>query len=294
MLYGYGKHGEGYCKCLCDCGNEVIKSAYNIRHSRNPAHCGCMKEYYRAIQSEKSRVDLTGQRFGRLVVTDMIYEKNKHTIVRCICDCGNVVERVNTYLTTGDTTSCGCYQREKTSNCNTKDFTGIVSNYGIRFIKRHHQKNGNGGVWYWECECKCGNKFIALPAKVLNGHITSCGCAVRSARERLISSYLDEIGVDYEIEYKFKDCKDTNPLPFDFYLPSFNTAIEYQGQQHYRETEGFFGGANGLFMRKYHDQIKRDYCKNNGIRLLELPYTMSDDEIKNIIQTLFIRRDCNG
>lgn len=283
MLYGYGKHGEAYCRCKCECGNEVIKSSYKIRHSANPAHCGCMAEHYKAIQDDNIRKDLTGRRFGRLVVDKMIYTRGDHTRVSCTCDCGNRIERIATYLTSGNTTSCGCLHREKTSQASVRDCTGLKSQYGVEIIERDHQNEN--GVWLWKCRCpECGNTFIALPAKVMNGHITSCGCARTSSRERLIRSLLDNESIAFKSEYIFDGLKSSagKPLRFDFYLPDYNTCVEYQGKQHYVPVE-VFGGEKEYQIRLANDEKKRQYCRDNDITLLEVPYTLSDAEIKEII-----------
>ena len=231
-------------------------------------------------------------RFGRLTVERMIYKKGEHTKAVCKCDCGNTIEVVATYLTSGDTTSCGCYKAERIMETNTKDFSGMVSDYGVEFICQDYKNNKK--QWMWKCRCGiCGNEFTALPAKVLNGHITSCGCAKSSSGERYLESVLINLDIEYIREYKFSDCRNINPLPFDFYIPDRNTVIEYQGKQHY-DVVPLFGGDADLAVRKRNDSIKKKYCETNNIQLLELPYTLSNEEIKNKIQTLFIRRDCNG
>ena len=267
MLYAYYDHGESACRCICECGNECIKGSNALKHYRNPPHCGCMTTYYKQVQSERNRKDVSGMRFGSLVVDHMIYKRGDKTKVACICDCGNYIETYLTYVTSGDTTSCGCVQRRRASESNTKDFTGIKSEYGVEFIRRAQQNSR--GVWMWLCRCPlCGCEFMALPAKVLNGHITSCGCSKRSSRERLISGILDSLNVKYAEEYVFHDCKNEYPLRFDFYLPNYNTVIEYQGEQHYRVVPQW-GGHDGLIIRERNDEIKRLYCMNNHILLLE-------------------------
>ena len=276
MLYGYGKSGETYCKCLCECGNECIKASYELRHHRNPPHCGCMTQYYKRIQSHNGRIDLVGKRFGSLVVTEMIYKDNAPTFVKCKCDCGNTIIRRATYLTGGDTTSCGCVQKERAREANEKDFTGVTSNYGVTFLYKD-SKNAKGQC-LWKCRCACGKEFVALPAKILNGHTTSCGCQKRSSKERLIYNILSNENIPFKQEYRFADCKDIQPLRFDFYIPSRNTVIEYQGKQHYLPIK-LFGGESEYNKRKFHDDLKKEYCKKNNIRLVELPYTLSDKEI---------------
>lgn len=58
--------------------------------------------------------------------------------------------------------------------------------------------------------------------------------------------------------------------------------IEYDGEQHYKPVE-FFGGEEGFKNAQYRDKIKNDYCENNNINLIRLPYFLSNDEIKDII-----------
>lgn len=55
------------------------------------------------------KVDIIGKRFGRLMVVKELDERlDKMIVCECICDCGNTVNVKKTYLTTGETKSCGC------------------------------------------------------------------------------------------------------------------------------------------------------------------------------------------
>ena len=81
---------------------------------------------------------------------------------------------------------------------------------------------------------------------------------------------------------------DINPLPFDFYLPQLNKCIEYDGGQHYFPVD--FAGkgmehAEEQFRKtQYRDKIKNDYCKNNGISLLRIPYFKNvEEELNNFL-----------
>lgn len=68
-------------------------------------------------------------------------------------------------------------------------------------------------------------------------------------------------------------------------MPDYNIAVEYQGKQHY-EPVGYFGGENHFNMQKKHDDIKRKYCIDNGIYLLEIPY-WDIDSIDEILDDTF-------
>lgn len=48
--------------------------------------------------------------------------------------------------------------------------------------------------------------------------------------------------------------------------------IEYQGIQHY-QAKSKFGGAKGLYQQQYNDNLKRRFCMEHGITLVEVPYT---------------------
>ena len=63
----------------------------------------------------------------------------------------------------------------------------------------------------------------------------------------------------------------------DIFVPCENLAIEYQGQQHYEPVE-FFGGEENFRRNKERDERKNNLCKDNGIKLLEWPYTLEITE----------------
>lgn len=70
----------------------------------------------------------------------------------------------------------------------------------------------------------------------------------------------------------------------DLYIPSKQTAIEYQGIQHYLPVE-FFGGEEALEQRQELDRLKREMCAENKIRLIEWPYTIepTDNNIRKAL-----------
>ena len=97
-----------------------------------------------------------------------------------------------------------------------------------------------------------------------------------SKGERSISQWLESHNIEYKYEYSFDNCRDKKPLPFDFYIPLLNICIEYDGLQHFEPVD--FAGKGEKWalshfeMVQYHDKIKTDYCKNNNIPLLHIPY----------------------
>lgn len=93
-----------------------------------------------------------------------------------------------------------------------------------------------------------------------------------SAGEFAIKGVLDAYNIPIEQERRFHDCRDQNALPFDFYIPSLNAAIEFDGIQHFQPID-LFGGQAGFEGTQRRDAIKTEYCAANGIRLLRIKYT---------------------
>lgn len=91
--------------CKCSCGNEtiVITSHLTSGHTRS---CGCLHK--KAASKMNPAIDITNQRFGKLIAIKKVESKNNHTYWECQCDCGNTcIVRTNS-LRSGHTTSCGC------------------------------------------------------------------------------------------------------------------------------------------------------------------------------------------
>lgn len=97
-----------------------------------------------------------------------------------------------------------------------------------------------------------------------------------SIGEKKIRLYLENHKIAFDQEKWFPDCRDINPLPFDFYLPNSNKIIEFDGRQHYESSSLFY--HTPLQEQISHDEIKNKYCKDNNIDLLRIPYW----EINNI------------
>lgn len=100
-------------------------------------------------------------------------------------------------------------------------------------------------------------------------HIKGVGCpkCSQSKGERMIENYLKNNQIEYESQKKFDDCLYKTNLVFDFYLPKYNTCIEYNGIQHYTSID-IFGGDDALKLNKLRDSIKVEYCKKNNINLI--------------------------
>ena len=264
-LYGYNGYNRATYKCRCDCGEILyLTGSMNNRNS-------CIKCSY-----ENKRKDYTKQRFGRLVVSEMLYNyKNNEAYCRCNCDCGNEVITRTNGLVTGNTTSCGCIH---SPNLIGMKFGRLTV---VKELESHTPQRR------WMCQCECGGIVEANSHTLTSGHTQSCGC-LRSESvskfEVFISNILDDNNIYYHREFSFDDCKGIGDkkLRFDFYLPEYNTIIEYDGEQHFKVVE-YFGGEERYNTLKEHDKIKNEYCKMHKINLVRIPYILKENEVKDII-----------
>ena len=118
-------------------------------------------------------------------------------------------------------------------------------------------------------KCYKHGEFEQIP----NDHLRGKGCPIcrESKGEEEIRQYLIENKIKYIKQYTFNGCKNINKLPFDFYLPDYNTCIEYDGIQHFKPIE-HFGGNIGFLKLKQNDSIKANFCLKNNISLIRISY----------------------
>lgn len=126
------------------------------------------------------RINLIGQRFGRLEVIGLVPKDKRPTKTAhrgnhwyCKCDCGNVVIHYTGALNQGDIKSCGCLSQETKK---AKGFNEIGNKYGKLTVVAKAPDEYNSIKPHWVCECECGGIAIVCGASLRNGHTKSCGC----------------------------------------------------------------------------------------------------------------------
>lgn len=234
-------------------------------------------------------IDLTGQRFGRLVVLKrgVATDGRGEAFWLCQCDCGSITTVSGYGLRSGRTRSCGCLVRETVSKMSTKDEIG--NRYGK--LKVVEYAGSSEGVALWKCLCDCGNYCVVRGYNLRTGNTASCGCLGKSKGEYLIQEYLKSKNIEYKPQYGFKGLygKSNYLLKFDFYLPKYNTCIEFQGLQHFKSID-FFGGEEYFIIRQENDNKKKEYCEKHNIGLLYITY---EDNIEKCLDNFFNEKDKN-
>ena len=123
------------------------------------------------------------------------------------------------------------------------------------------------------CSC-CGNTFYTtFDAVKYNGRVLCQKCSKNMSNlEYKVKTYLEENNIKYIPQKRFSKCKLKRSLPFDFYLVDYNYVIEVNGQQHYYENAEFFHSERTLQEQQEVDQYKKQFCIDNNIGYLELPF----------------------
>ena len=163
--------------CRCDCGNEVEVAAKHLSTQSTTRSCGCLQKE----RAKESAIDLTGQRFERLVAIRPTENRSGHNVKwLCHCDCGNEVEVAENNLVSEITRSCGCLRKERAKK-RAIDLMGHRSGRLVA-IKPTENRSGSGSVM-WLCRCDCGNEVEVVAHCLTRKKPTrSCGCLRKKKR----------------------------------------------------------------------------------------------------------------
>lgn len=286
-----------YYDCYCHkCGNIVQKRTDYLKNGIKD--CGCEVRLTKRIDSS---VDLVNKVFNYLKVLEMDTEKTsskeKDIYWKCEClRCGNIISVKSSYLKNGNTKSCGCLVHDKSRELRGIDISDQIFGYlqaiEIDENETKARRTSSGGHLWWKCKClKCGRVVSKNSYDLRKGYVNSCGCTKRSRGETLIENFLKSKNFIYATEVTFPELKDKGCLRFDFVIYTNKNkvfaAIEFQGKQHYSPVE-YFGGQQELLKLQHRDAIKRDFCKTNNIKLIEISYK----DIENI--NLILRESLKG
>lgn len=121
--------------------------------------------------------------------------------------------------------------------------------------------------------CARHGLYYQLPRDHYRG--SGCPKCQSSRGENVIRIILESLGLEFEEQKTFKNLKYRAKLKCDFYIPSLNTVVEYNGLQHY-EPISIFGGVIGLQETQKRDVIKYNYLMKNHIKLIVVRYDTDD------------------
>ena len=184
--------------------------------------------------------------------------------------------------------SCGCLHDSNGRNNTFIDMTGwrfgkLVCEYCLP-----HTGEDNRAIWH--CKYDCGGSKDVVGRVLRNGKVNSCGCLV-SKGENTIKRFLESHNCNFIQQKTFNGCINLvtqRKLRFDFYLLEYNACIEYDGIQHFQAAGGWATEAKVADIQ-YKDNIKNQYCIDNGIplyRISYLEYNNIENRMEEILEEL--------
>ena len=249
------KNTHNKIKIICHIHGIFEQNLYNHYKGGNCPKCVGKILFTKEIFIEKSK-NVHGDKYNY----SKVFYKNNNTKVKIICQIHGEFEQtpVSHY---GGSGCPKCSGKNKT----TKD---IID----EFKKVHGCEYDYSLTEYINSKTKikiiCPKHGIFLQLSDNHKHGNGCPICLKSRGEMKISRILERHKIEFIREYKFNDCKYKQKLPFDFYLPEYNTCI----------------GEKSFEKNKIRDQIKNEYCKNNNIKLIRIKF---DDDINDKLIDLF-------
>jgi very-short-patch-repair endonuclease len=180
----------------------------------------------------------------------------------------------------------GCPRCVKKDRKSTEEIINLIigrcEKFNYTFINLNDYEWIPGGSNIKNIKLKCNKHNYVW--KTTKTHFidseTGCPRCKNSKGEHKIADFLNVNNIIFKTQKRFKDCKNINMLPFDFYLPDYNICIEYDGIQHYKVVKRF-GDEAGFKKTQLNDKIKTKYCEDNNIQLIRISYLEKD--IENIL-----------
>lgn len=167
--------------CKCECGVELVVRGDALRNGTTKS-CGCYQRD-RVVERVAKPLD-SGSVFGYLTVIERDLTRTKfgyHYL--CECRCGNKCSVSSASLRSGETKSCGCYNKQRTRETHLKEIAE-GKRFG-RLVVKSRVENINkiasrpSGTTAYLCMCECGQRVVVPGGALRTGHTKSCGCYMR-------------------------------------------------------------------------------------------------------------------
>lgn len=260
-------------ECICQCGNKTYMSFHSVFKGQKCKEC----KYRKVADANRTPYKEVEKYFKEngCILLSLTYE-NSDQKLHYVCSCGNENYITFDKFKTGQRCrECGLNKSSEKFRHDYESVEEMFKANGCELLSKNYINNSQK----LEYKCKCGNIHNSTLANFLR--ISGCpNCGEKSIGEKVINDFLTMYNIKFTRQFTFENCRDKNPLPFDFALFENNKLkclIEFDGEQHFYPID-FWGGEENFKYIKHHDDIKDNYCINNKIPLIRIPYW----EFKNI------------
>lgn len=271
----------------CGCGAEFTRT-WNDFQDRGRTRCNACARARQYAEKRLSSEQVT-ERLGELGCEWISGEyKNQKSQLTIRCRCGHF--RTGTFTNIVDQNPSGLCVSCARSESQRFNILGVSllceMQYGIECLETEYVDSHTP----MRFRCSCGREFTAAWNNVCSGGQRLCrDCSgVISRGENAVRQWLERQGIEYVMQKRFPDCGNVKPYPFDFYLPTRQTCIEFDGEQHFRPIA--FGGSLAAFDElKARDAAKDAYCAAKGLCLIRISYK-DFSRIDEILTAMLIPR----
>lgn len=290
-----GTHEPLRFRCSCGEEFETSWSKFFSQNHRRCAKCGVelrASKKRKPLETIKKELSDAGYEY---ISGDYKSQKSKITI-RCKCGHERTIIYGNIFYNnfSGLCLKCADPLYHGTNRLTVEEVRELSATRGVELLSDAY-RNAREPLRF---RCACGREFQTTWNSVISVNKVHCDvCGQRtSSGERAIAKWLDDNGIGYETEKAFPGFVGATgrPYRFDFYIPSKNLCIEFDGQQHSKIVD--YSGKGDpealtatLWLTGIHDHLKTLYCNSNGIGLLRIDYTQMDELPQLLADTLIPR-----
>ena len=273
---------ETYVKVVCDfCNKEYNVMWYRYLESVNKkqknacydcknlkVHANTLKRRQENLYNKALKVC---EKKGYILLSKQEDIVNNTTYIDYLCPIhGKQSMRINNLISGKGCPDCATDKAKNKYKLSPNEVEKRINECGGILLNKEDYKNQSERNLIIKCP-ECGTPFVtSLRIFTQHGGQLCDNCSNNvSLGEKRIKYYLEDNKIKFQSQKWFDDCRDIYPLPFDFYLLDYHILIEFDGSQHYKETNYF---TYSLETIQKHDAIKTQYCIDNNIKLIRIPY----------------------
>ena len=268
-------------KCKCKKHDYIsTKSVQEILLGRGCKYCGAEKLSDQHFLSDKEVQERISEKYPHIKLIKYYGINSKDT--EWLCTKHNIkFNKVLSTMLRSDDSGCEiCYKERMRNNFGLSQDEFIARLYSV------HPELDIVGEYNCMSEeilihCNTHNyTFKTRPSDILR-RVSCCPKSFKTYKEEAMCTLIESWGYKISRQHVFDNCKDTRVLKFDCYLIDFNTVVEYDGENHFHPVK-FGTQSEEEAIEKYeytknHDRIKDQYCMNNNINIIRVPYYQFDD-----------------
>lgn len=264
----YDGHNKSRFVVQCEFGHEPYETNLNtLEKGRKAKGCPTCKKINKSKTNiDKVKFEIIVRYFNKYnfdVLTEEEYYKGTGEYLEVRCRICGLIEKV----------SYNSFKKRvnKCQNCINIERYNIVKEKCDRLNYILLDNEINGTKTPINIVCDNGHKITPTYDSFI---WKDCGCNICktiSRGEDKIINFLNGLNIYYNKHYRGFELIYKKHLEFDFYIPQLNTIIEFDGIQHFKPIN-YFGGIENFIDLKIKDGLKNEYCYNNNIRLIRIPY----------------------